>query len=157
MLYYLLIYTKVSFFWDLSQDRGSSSFPPKKPSPLIGRLDRSANQRPGFFFAANHLNSCHDYDLKKTCLSLFFKFFTSYEIWFPILVYNNFIREISFISETKIGRIEHYVWGRRVTSYPRIVSLEVECLCLMIYLSKFMISDGLLFRGPDLNFDWFAP
>ena len=70
---------------------------------------------------------------------------------------NNFIREISFISETKIGRIEHYVWGRRVTSYPRIVSLEVECLFLMIYLSKFMISDGLLFRGPDLNFDWFAP
>ena len=35
----------------------SNGFPPKKPRPLIGRTDRSANQRP-VFLAEKHLNSC---------------------------------------------------------------------------------------------------
>ena len=42
------MYCKVIFFWDPSQDMSSSDFPPKN-SPLIGRPDRSANQRPVFW------------------------------------------------------------------------------------------------------------
>ena len=57
--------TKVSFFWDPSQDMSSSSFPTKKTALLIGRLYRSANQRPAFL-AGNHLNSCPDSDVRKT-------------------------------------------------------------------------------------------
>ena len=45
MGYMILANSKVSFFWDLSQDMRSSSFLPRN-RPLIGRLDRSANQRP---------------------------------------------------------------------------------------------------------------
>ena len=41
--------TKVSFFWDPSQDMGSSGAPHKN-RPLIDRPDRSANERPGFFY-----------------------------------------------------------------------------------------------------------
>ena len=54
------------FFWDQSQDMSSSSFPPKN-RPLIGRPDRSANQRI-VFLAGNHLNSCPDSDLRKNWL-----------------------------------------------------------------------------------------
>ena len=50
----LLLGTKVSFFWDQSQDMNSSGFPPKN-RPLIGRPDRSANQRP-VFLVENHLS-----------------------------------------------------------------------------------------------------
>ena len=46
----ILSCTKVSFFWDTSQDMSSSGVLPKKNRPLIGRLDRSANQRPVFLF-----------------------------------------------------------------------------------------------------------
>ena len=40
---------KVSFFWDQIQDMSSSGFLPKTRS-LIGRQDRSANQRPVFWW-----------------------------------------------------------------------------------------------------------
>ena len=41
-----------------------------KNRPIIGRPDRSANQR-SVFLAGNHLNSCPDSDLRKTDFSTF--------------------------------------------------------------------------------------
>ena len=58
--------SKVSFFWDPSQDMSLSGFPTKN-RPLIGRAERSANQRL-IFLAGNHLNSCPDSDLRKNWL-----------------------------------------------------------------------------------------
>ena len=48
------------FFYKVS----SSDFLPKKTRPLVGRQDRSFNQRT-VFWAGNHLNSCPDSDLRK--------------------------------------------------------------------------------------------
>ena len=58
-----LYQTKVSFFWDRSQDMSSSGFP-QKNKPMISRPDWLANQRPGFL-VENHLNSCSDSHLRK--------------------------------------------------------------------------------------------
>ena len=53
---------KVSFFWDPSENMSSSSFPPNKNRPLVGRPDRLANQKP-VFLAGNCSNSCSYSDL----------------------------------------------------------------------------------------------
>ena len=46
----ILSCTIVSFFWDPSQFQEFKWFNAKKSRPLIGQPDRSANQRPIFFF-----------------------------------------------------------------------------------------------------------
>ena len=46
--------SKVSFFWDPSQDMEFKQFPAQKYRSLIGRPNRSANQSP-VFSMGNHL------------------------------------------------------------------------------------------------------
>ena len=49
--------SKVSFFWDPSQDMSSRGFPPKKTGLYL------VNQSGACFFAGNHLSACPDTDL----------------------------------------------------------------------------------------------
>ena len=55
----------------------SSSGLPPITEPLIGRPDRSTNQRP-VFLAGNHLNSCSDPDLRKTLTLVSEKYYVYY-------------------------------------------------------------------------------
>jgi len=58
-----LVLTKVNIFLDQSQDMSLSGFPPKKTGS--DWLSYLFYQLEACFLAGNHLNSCHESDLRK--------------------------------------------------------------------------------------------